>query len=418
MKKYNSVSKILVMAISILFIAPGCLKDKLTKTYSILRPVYESKTTVLANIKSNQPVSLKEPGKIYLYGQYIFLNEINKGVHIINNANPSSPVNVAFINIPGNLDIAVKGNILYADLYTDLLSIDISNPLQAKLTKVLPHIFPEREYGNGFNPDTTMIIVDWIKKDTTIDISVNENGGGSGCPNCWFLSAAQDNNKNNAFVPGIAGSMSRFALVNDYLYAVNNSSLETISVSEASDPKYLRSNPMGWNIETIYPFKDKLFIGSSTGLFIFDIANPAMPEFKGTFTHFRACDPVVADDVYAYVTLRTGTFCEGTSNQLDIVNVQNLNAPALIKTYAMTNPHGLAKDGSTLFICDGKDGLKVYDATVASNLKLMHHLKGMVTYDAIAWNKRLLLVTQTGLLQYDYSDLNQIRLLSTISINR
>ena len=406
------------MAISILVIAPGCLKDKLTKSYSILRPVYESKTTVLANIKSSQPVMLKEPGKIYLYGQYIFLNEINKGVHIINNANPSSPVNVAFINIPGNLDIAVKGNTLYADLYTDLLSIDITNPLQAKLTKVLPRIFPEREYGTGFNPDSTMIIVDWIRKDTTVDISVNENGGGFGCPNCWFLSATGANNKNNSFVPGIAGSMSRFALVNDYLYAVNYSSLETISVSEASDPKYLRSNPMGWNIETIYPFKDKLFIGSSTGLFIFDIASPATPEFKGTFTHFRACDPVVADDVYAYVTLRTGTFCEGTSNQLDIVNVQNLNAPVLIKSYPLSNPHGLAKDGNTLFICDGKDGLKVYDATVASNLKLMHHLKGMETYDAIAWNKRLLLVTQTGLRQYDYSDLNQIRLLSTISINR
>lgn len=418
MKKYISVGKILVIVLSILFVAPGCLKDKLTKTYSILTPVYENKTTVLANIKSNLPVTLKEPGKIYLYGQYIFLNEINKGVHIINNANPSSPVNVAFINIPGNLDIAVKGNILYADLYTDLLSIDITNPLQVKLTKVLPQIFPERQYGNGFIQDTTKIIVDWIKKDTTIDIS-NENNGGWGCINCLFsnANALQDGSKSSASVPGLAGSMSRFALVNDYLYAVNNSSLETISVSEASDPKYLRSNPMGWNIETIYPFKDKLFIGSSTGLFIFDIANPATPEFKGTFTHFRACDPVVADDVYAYVTLRTGTFCEGTSNQLDIVNVQNLNAPVLIKTYPLSNPHGLTKDGNTLFICDGKDGLKVYDASVASDLKLKHHLEGMETYDAIAWNKKLLVVTRTGLRQYDYSDLSQIRLVSTISIN-
>src|SRR5437868_12585443 len=98
--------------ISILF--HGCMKDKFTHTYSFLQPVYKSKTEVYANIKSNPARGIENPGKIFLYGNYIFLNEVDKGVHIIDNSDPANPVVKAFIDIPGNLDIAVKGNTLYA----------------------------------------------------------------------------------------------------------------------------------------------------------------------------------------------------------------------------------------------------------------------------------------------------------------
>jgi hypothetical protein len=153
-------------------------------------------------------------------------------------------------------------------------------------------------------------------------------------------------------------------------------------------------------------------------MFIYNIANPSAPERQGNFAHARACDPVIADDDYAFVTLRDGSKCTGTSNQLDIINVQNVLYPSLVKTYQLTNPFGLAKDGNYLFICDGRDGLKVYDASSVTNLKLLKHIPGMEAYDVIAWNKRLLLVTDKGLRQYDYSDIGNIRLLSTISVNR
>jgi len=413
-------SKVLVMLIVIGFTAGGCFKDKLTRTYSIITPVYDTKANVVANIKSNTPITVKQAGKLYIYGKYIFLNEIDKGVHIIDNGNPSNPINVAFINIPGNVDIAVRGNTLYADFYADLLAIDITNPLQAKMEKLLPDIFPDRKYSNGFVPDPSMIIVDWLKKDTTVE--VDRNGGifnGGWCAACSFLmSGTADATKSMTSAPGIAGSMSRFAVVNDFMYAVNQSALQTISISSANDPQLVKSDNMGWSIETIFPFKDKLFIGSSTGMFIYNIANPATPEQQGSFSHARACDPVIADDNYAFVTLRDGNICSGSANQLDIVNVQNVFSPSLVKTYQLTNPFGLAKDGNYLFICDGRDGLKVYDASSVTNLKLLKHLPGMETYDVIAWNKRLLLVTNKGLLQYDYSDIGNIRLLSTISINK
>ena len=91
---------LLLLPFTLCFILQGCLKDKLTKTYTILTPVYKEKSEVYANIKSNAPRSVESPGKIFIYGNYIFLNEVDKGVHIIDNSNPASPVMKAFINIP------------------------------------------------------------------------------------------------------------------------------------------------------------------------------------------------------------------------------------------------------------------------------------------------------------------------------
>jgi hypothetical protein len=153
-------------------------------------------------------------------------------------------------------------------------------------------------------------------------------------------------------------------------------------------------------------------------MYIFSISNPDNPAQLGQFNHVRSCDPVIADDTYAYVTLRSGTFCQGFTNQLDVVRLNNLTNPSLVKTYQLTNPHGLSKDGNTLFICDGKDGLKVYNASDVNNLQLLKTISGMETYDVIAWNGIALVVAKDGLYQYDYSNLQNIRLLSKMTLSR
>ena len=89
----------------------------------------------------------------------------------------------------------------------------------------------------------------------------------------------------------------------------------------------------------------------------------------------QSCDPVIADEKYAYVTLRTGTTCNGVNNRLEILDIANINSPSLVKTYEMTNPHGLSKDGNLLFVCDGANGLKVYNASDVNNLKLITRMK-------------------------------------------
>jgi hypothetical protein len=93
-------------------------------------------------------------------------------------------------------------------------------------------------------------------------------------------------------------------------------------------------------------------------------------------------------------------------------------SPTLLKSYTMISPHGLAKDNNTLFICDGTDGLKMYDVTNLSGIVLKKHITGPETYDAIAWNKNLIIVAKDGLYQYDYSNPETLVQRSKLSINR
>jgi hypothetical protein len=420
MKKYFSPPLLLrnfFLATYILLSFQGCMKDKITYTYTILTPVYKSKEQVQANIKSNSPKPIQSPGKIFIYGQYIFLNEVDKGVHIIDNSNPGNPIAKAFIDIPGNLDIAVKGNTLYADMYDRLVTVDIKDPLNVKFIKDIPYIFPERSYGNGFIPDNNRVIVGWIRKDTTVE--VHPSGNGNFIPPNYSGGVTLSSGPSANVTPsGIAGSMARFSIVNDYLYAVDHHNIKSISISNANDPKLIATTNAGWDIETIYPLKDKLFLGSMGGMFIFDISNPASPVSISQFVHARACDPVVADDNYAYVTLRAGTICGAANNELQVINIKNLASPSLFKTYSMTNPYGLCKDGNTMFICDGTDGLKIYNTSDISNFKLIKEIQRIETYDVIAFNGNALVVAKDGLYQYDYSDLNNIHLTSKIIISK
>src|SRR5215213_5788867 len=118
----NIIPLLLLLAAPIFF--TSCIKDKCTRTYTFYEPVYKTKAEVRANIKSNAPRQVERPGKLFIRGNYIFLNETDRGIHIIDNTNPASPKNVAFVDIPGNIDVTVKGNALYADAYNDMVTLD------------------------------------------------------------------------------------------------------------------------------------------------------------------------------------------------------------------------------------------------------------------------------------------------------
>lgn len=421
MKKYITglFASILAIIFSITF--SSCVKDSClrTTTYTLYEPVYKTKAEVKANIKSNAPAEIKYPGKIYILGHYIFLNDVDRGIHIIDNSNPASPVKKAFINIPGNMDIAVNGNILYADLYSDLVTIDIADPLNAVVKKYNDGVFPFRAYGNGFSPDQNKIIVDWIKKDTTLNENCQGNNWWGFSRGAFFTAGVSLDNKAAISPIGVGGSMARFTIVNNRMYTVSNNDLNIFNISTPENPLFNNKvNINSWNIETIFPFKDKLFIGSQTGMFIYNITNPDNPVKSGQFSHGRACDPVIADDNFAYVTLHSGTTCMGFENQLDIVRLNDLTNSTLVKTYNLTSPRGLSKDGNLLFICDGSDGLKIFDATDVMNLQLVKHIKGFESYDVITNNGTALVVAKDGLYQFSYSNINNIHLLSKIAISK
>lgn len=417
MRKKLSLLLVCLIAAGGALLLPGCLKDKVIESYKIYTPVYTLKSSVLTSINGNPGQSITQAGQIYTKGSFIYLNDVNKGVHIIDNSDPAHPTQTAFLNIPGNENIAIRGNILYADMYNDLLAVDISNPHQAKITGTLWNFFTGRAYGQ----DSGYVITSWITKDTSFATATPGSRGLYIVPGTIYYTS------NAALVPaaasaaaaatGTAGSTATMALIGDYLYAIpERHLLSVVKLTDSSKPSLISSNFAGIDLETIFPIQNKLFLGSKEGVYVYSIDNAAQPVQLSEFKHGTACDPVIADQDYAYVTLHAGTYCGGASNELDVLNAQNISQASLLKTYPMTSPSGLGKDGSLLFVCDGP-AVKVFNTSDPANLQLLTSLSVSNAYDVIAANHLLLVVSTGGLYQFDYSDPNHIVSLSYLPIN-
>ncbi|MFC5535477.1 LVIVD repeat-containing protein [Rhodocytophaga aerolata] len=234
----------------------------------------------------------------------------------------------------------------------------------------------------------------------------------------WLGSCSMDSS--NAPVSpgnnGIGGSMARFAVVGNHLYTVNNTSLQIYDISQPADPIKGNVVKLGVGIETIFPYANQLFIGSQTGMHIYDNQNPDRPTLVSRYDHVQSCDPVVVQGNYAYVTLRDGNTCRTGQNLLDVVDISNLSAPKLVQSYPMKHPHGLGIDGDILFVCEGQFGLKVFDASDPANLVQTQFIPGVKSYDVIPHNQVLLLTGEDGLYQYRYTDPQHLELLSKIPV--
>ncbi|HYC84179.1 MAG TPA: hypothetical protein VEB86_03110 [Chryseosolibacter sp.] len=100
------------------------------------RPEYGSEQA--REIAFLAPKTLQNPGKIYVYGQYLLVNEKGKGVHVFDNSDPSSPEPKGFIQLLGNSDMAIRNDVLYADHLGSLVSIDLNAFTDLQKTGSLP----------------------------------------------------------------------------------------------------------------------------------------------------------------------------------------------------------------------------------------------------------------------------------------
>ena len=425
MVRISTPALTLVLSFITIFFS-GCLKDKCEQTYhyTTYTPVYMSEDELRSAIKMLPAEDIVTPGKIFYMPPYLFVNELNKGIHIINNADPSNPQNVSFINIPGNLDLAVRGNILYADSYIDMVALDISDPLNVIEVDRTINVFPGRVY-EGWTSDPALgVVVDFIPHDTLITETCTSDPSNFG--NQWegdFFLVSSDgggNSGSSAATPGygVAGSMTRFAITGNFLYCVTPASMELFDITDPSSPQQGSSITTFANAETIFPYDNYLFIGSTTGVLIYNNVVPESPVFVSQLLHMTSCDPVVVNGTTAYSTLRSGTTCGTFDNDvLDIIDLTDINVPVLIKSYNMTGPYGLGIDGQTLFICDGDAGLKMYDVTNPLNISLLQTVDIANPYDVIPIEGLLIVVTENAILQYDYSS-GTMELLSVMNVIR
>jgi hypothetical protein len=422
MKTYLRVLALLVIPATLL----SC-KDKIEETYTVNEPIYLSYDELRNSFKVADGQEIIHPGKIYFKDNYIFVNEYQKGIHVIDNSDPTSPEIIKFIEIPGNVDLAVKEDILYADSYVDLVAIDISdiNNIQEvkRITNAFPYMIPE--CGDGvveYVDSNEGVVIGW--KPTERKASADEINNHYRLYPPWrddmiflaeYNSAGGNSGKTNS---GTGGSLARFTVYENYLYAVDNYMLRLFNITESADPKPEKEIYVGWNIETLFPYNQMLFLGSTTGMYIYSLTDPSNPEYISTFWHASSCDPVVVEGNYAYVTLRAGNLCGDNLSQLNVIDISDIQSPALLKEYPMEEPYGLGIDDNILFICDGDAGLKIYDASdplVIDQNKIAQY-GDINAWDVIPLGGVLILIGTDGLYQYDYSDPGNIKELSVIPI--
>jgi hypothetical protein len=374
------------------------------------------------NIELSVTKPLNIPGKLYFYKNYLLINDQGTGIHFYDISDVNNPDEVAFFHLPGNFDMAINNDVLYVDIVSDLVAINISDVHSPKIVKRVEN------YRDLYIPPDGMYYAYSLKTERTevIDCS-NPNFGTpfffgnnrgvfvdvleSNAPVAQFGSSDQSSGS------GIGGSFARFTIDKNHLYTVDHSSLNTWNI-DGFNLENIASRDMGWGIETIYPFQNYLFIGSNSGMFIYNNEKPSNPMLVSSFTHATACDPVVSDGNYAYVTLRDGNECQGFVNQLDVVDITDIRSPKLVESYSMINPHGLSVLNDYIFLGEGKYGFKILDKSNPEKVKTLSFNKDIKTYDVIALSEqRVFIVGEDGFYIATIKN-NEVNVISSILITR
>lgn len=428
MKKYLKI----IMSIIIFLSLYSCPSVYTTVVYN---PIYTSWEEIRSSSSTEfiDAKSITDPGKIYVWESYIFIVEKNKGIHIIDNSSPADPHSLGFQEVPGCGDISVlqKDGIvhLYADSFTDLLifeftqsnsTIQLINRIQDTFPYDASRLFEDENpniYFEGLD------VSKGIVSDFTIE-TITEYGYGA---------VIEEDGSNGS--TGTAGSMSRFALYEDvaaemwYLYAVDNRELVTLILDDPANPARINRTNIGWNIDTIFSYDSKLYIGSDFGMYIYSLENPEQVIELSTFLHITARDPVFIGEVgldstpTAFITLREDEYGLG-DNILIAADVTNPNHPDLVLEIPMWNPHGVTFFNDRLIVCEGEAGLKIFDVSELYNsdlpdndrIKLIKAFdNGINTFDIINIEGIIFVIGDDGFYEYSYSEVDGVPVLTLLS---
>lgn len=203
-------------------------------------------------------------------------------------------------------------------------------------------------------------------------------------------------------VTGTGGSTARMTISGDYLYAISGSRVQLFDISSPESPAPYAQVQVEWDIQTLFPYGDYLLVGAASGVHILDNTDPTSPRYLSDFTHARALDPVVAQEGYAYVTLRRDDSVPGADieNQMNVLDISDITQPRLIETIAMQGPAGLSVDGEQLYVCDGVAGLKSFSLADPSSPAYLQAVPGVDCSDVIARDQQLFVIDDLGLSQY------------------
>jgi len=396
----------------------GILLVSCTNDSGTVEVDYLEATAIYGNLDEIRAIPLNEggrsiqnPGKIFIGEGFILIGEEGQGIHVVSNQDRSHPVSGNFIHIPGNKEFFVSGNTLYAESYYDVLKIDLSDPFEAKLLSRSKNAIQDvfvNDAGEtliGFSYIEKNIVLDEnddFMKEVLDDQLVYLDFAKNVIPKSSVPSSFAGNSSESI------GTLNRITKSNNHIYLVSNSNMIIIN-DDDFESDIIRLEQIKDDMETVFPYQNKLFVGSKTSMSVFDISNNGIPSELSEFEHATSCDPVLPFSDVAFVTLRTADFspCPGNSNALLVIDINDLSNATQLHEIPLASPYGMTIINSHLFVGNGESGLSIFNVEDPKNPQLIQKIEDLIAYDIIADPNDadyLFITGQEGMDQYEIDD--------------
>ncbi len=346
----------------------ACEKDSCTQTWTqvVPVPVTLNRAAVQDSITAMPARELCTGGNLYAFGNYVFINVNREGYHLLDNTDPANPRNVAFLRVPGATHMAFVDGNMVSDSYADMVVLDFKGPNSLQLVSSTPNLLLQTD---GFIVESDEVAVGFEDREVTFteDCSGFVTGRCNGCETLAFASSADVKFSRNAGASvgnvqiNTGGSLARLAFCNRNLYVLAPNRLTTFQLDGRTLVNIGETN-LGGGQEAIVLNGQHLYIVSEWGLQIFEIGNCGLPVARGFAQRFWSNDPVAIEGDRAVVALRNGNVpTAALDGRLMVYDISDRNNPRVMFQHPLAHPVGVALRNGKLYVCDGIDGLLVYD---------------------------------------------------------
>ena len=270
---------IIIACLPILF--ASCTKDNATISLT-----FKKGTAVYADIEEIRTVELvstprmiENAGKLFIGENYILIGENGKGIHVLDNTDPSNPINIGFLQLPFTKEFFVDNDMIYAESQYDFIKIDLSDINNPVMVDRVEYAFAEAiENADG------LVLVGFSYETVTRSFKTDSEEAEE-LKDSYYLYC----DYNNSVIPassvpssfvgserGVKGTVNKIAVYSNHVYVVSNSMLHTFQDSP-SNIMLVGSTDIGWDNETIYAEGNHLFIGTQSSMIVMDVTNPSSP---------------------------------------------------------------------------------------------------------------------------------------------
>jgi hypothetical protein len=127
------------------------------------KPVYSANEPITFELS----VPIQNPDKVLRFKNYLLIHDSKKGVHVIDNTDPTAPLSIGFIRVPDNTDMVIKDSILVVDHRNNLVSLNLAATItkinEVSRLKVWKITAPPYHSKYFECVDTTKEVVGWVE---------------------------------------------------------------------------------------------------------------------------------------------------------------------------------------------------------------------------------------------------------------